>query len=662
MKFSDLPERKLSSSEKRKRETNVKKLKKHKGDFEKRYGKDAESVMYAVATKRAKGESVETEGHYLLPPMDREKYQDREGLEGPIMTRSGKVVYYDPKAGDYYDPDTDMYISYDDFRMLDKEGMYKVESEKRWKSTSLSYDDAVAKYGKDNVKKGMYKLRNGDDDIQVFVEWGGDDQYEATERAIEDALSMFDDMLDKGEDELRARAEAHEYLKGELQDYGVTHGDYESKHAHGELEKEIVQIMNYRDKGGRANEAKDDDPISAFDPETQAQLKDLKARYPHAPDQLSAVLKALVDIKKASKGQDDELGTDVDSNEERIKGLEARVDKLEKEGVGEAKKPAPDHNMRARMRAQEKIRKALAKKKDDKEPVKEAKLSPEQRKELDGLIDMVKWGTSPSTYDPDASDDAMKALKIIRSKFGDKVADQVADGIHDFHFPRHGMHPGTYGTDRLARKTPTQIKKDGKIDARSAKSTKRDIKSNLSGMNKKDPKRLGESLEEAKAKGLHQIDWPDVDEDGDSAMAQHAENAIRHGMHAYDAYGHVYSMTPERDWLEAHKDELIQMFAGYGLQTEGFASDAQRKAAFANGYDPKKKKKKESIDALESQLQEMGADYMTEEQFDEAAGKKDACYHKVKSRYKVWPSAYASGALVQCRKKGAKNWGNSKKK
>jgi hypothetical protein len=38
--------------------------------------------------------------------------------------------------------------------------------------------------------------------------------------------------------------------------------------------------------------------------------------------------------------------------------------------------------------------------------------------------------------------------------------------------------------------------------------------------------------------------------------------------------------------------------------------------------------------------------------------KQDACYYKVKSRYKVWPSAYASGALVKCRKKGAKNWGN----
>jgi len=52
-------ERKLTGGEKRSKESNFKKLKKHKGDFEKRYGKDAESVMHAVATKRAKGESIE---------------------------------------------------------------------------------------------------------------------------------------------------------------------------------------------------------------------------------------------------------------------------------------------------------------------------------------------------------------------------------------------------------------------------------------------------------------------------------------------------------------------------------------------------------------------------------------------------------------------------
>ena len=40
------------------------------------------------------------------------------------------------------------------------------------------------------------------------------------------------------------------------------------------------------------------------------------------------------------------------------------------------------------------------------------------------------------------------------------------------------------------------------------------------------------------------------------------------------------------------------------------------------------------------------------------SGKKDACYKKVKASAKVWPSAYASGRLVQCRKKGAANYGN----
>ena len=55
---------------------------------------------------------------------------------------------------------------------------------------------------------------------------------------------------------------------------------------------------------------------------------------------------------------------------------------------------------------------------------------------------------------------------------------------------------------------------------------------------------------------------------------------------------------------------------------------------------------------------ECGGAMYSEEMINE---KKDACYYKVKSRYKVWPSAYASGALVKCRNKGAKNWGNKSK-
>jgi hypothetical protein len=59
------------------------------------------------------------------------------------------------------------------------------------------------------------------------------------------------------------------------------------------------------------------------------------------------------------------------------------------------------------------------------------------------------------------------------------------------------------------------------------------------------------------------------------------------------------------------------------------------------------------------------ADYLDSNEMSEesdakgkGSGTKDACYHKVKSRYSVWPSAYASGALVKCRKVGAANWGN----
>jgi len=63
----------------------------------------------------------------------------------------------------------------------------------------------------------------------------------------------------------------------------------------------------------------------------------------------------------------------------------------------------------------------------------------------------------------------------------------------------------------------------------------------------------------------------------------------------------------------------------------------------------KKEVKKEEVEVTESDKKGKGS------------GTKDACYHKVKASAKVWPSAYASGRLVQCRKKGASNWGNSKK-
>lgn len=61
------------------------------------------------------------EGYTVLPPIDKLKYQPRDGLEGPFRLRNSKVVYYDPQEGSYYDPDTDMYISYDDYKKMDED-------------------------------------------------------------------------------------------------------------------------------------------------------------------------------------------------------------------------------------------------------------------------------------------------------------------------------------------------------------------------------------------------------------------------------------------------------------------------------------------------------------------------------------------------------------
>ncbi len=74
-----------------------------------------------------------------------------------------------------------------------------------------------------------------------------------------------------------------------------------------------------------------------------------------------------------------------------------------------------------------------------------------------------------------------------------------------------------------------------------------------------------------------------------------------------------------------------------------------------------KKKRNESMKLTNEDLKKIIKEEL-DAVLSEKEGKKDACYHKVKARYDVWPSAYASGALTKCRKVGAANWGNKSKK
>jgi hypothetical protein len=49
--------------------------------------------------------------------MMREKYGARKGLEGPFNF-SGRVLYYDPKEGAYYDPKCDWYVSDEEMTVI----------------------------------------------------------------------------------------------------------------------------------------------------------------------------------------------------------------------------------------------------------------------------------------------------------------------------------------------------------------------------------------------------------------------------------------------------------------------------------------------------------------------------------------------------------------
>ena len=88
-----------------------------------------------------------------------------------------------------------------------------------------------------------------------------------------------------------------------------------------------------------------------------------------------------------------------------------------------------------------------------------------------------------------------------------------------------------------------------------------------------------------------------------------------------------------------------------GQTTKPYCRDPDDRAAMDEDERNKRAAKKRKEDPNPNRTGE--AKMVTQE----SAGEKDACYKKVKSRYKVWPSAYASGALVKCRKVGADSWG-----
>jgi len=98
------------------------------------------------------------------------------------------------------------------------------------------------------------------------------------------------------------------------------------------------------------------------------------------------------------------------------------------------------------------------------------------------------------------------------------------------------------------------------------------------------------------------------------------------------------------------------------LLPEKFASKAQQRYMFATNKKAAKQLASKMTDKDYDELPDKVDEIELAEKKKKKKKKRDKCYHKVKGRYKVWPSAYASLALSKCRQVGAANWGEGGKK
>lgn len=82
--------------------------------------KKKKSTNEDKSENRAQWDRIKSRG--TVPSIDRERYTDlsHEGLEGPFRMKNGQVLYYDPKQGQYYNRDTDMFVDYDDYAAMNE--------------------------------------------------------------------------------------------------------------------------------------------------------------------------------------------------------------------------------------------------------------------------------------------------------------------------------------------------------------------------------------------------------------------------------------------------------------------------------------------------------------------------------------------------------------
>jgi len=113
---------------------------------------DNHAVMEAIAH----GYANIFEGYSIIRPIDRERYTDIPGLEGPFqMPPAGRIVYYDPSVGRYYDRDRDMYLEGDEADEFSKPWPHAVNENVDENSESITIPLPTDPQGVDKVKQEL---------------------------------------------------------------------------------------------------------------------------------------------------------------------------------------------------------------------------------------------------------------------------------------------------------------------------------------------------------------------------------------------------------------------------------------------------------------------------------------------------------------------------
>ena len=609
------------------------------------------------------------EGWKELPPIDRDRYQERDGLEGPFSTLSGKVVYYDPKEGAYYDPDTDMYLSYDEFKELDNDrrGM-KEQTEKRWKQTSMSPEAAAKEFGKENVRVKKGALRNGDDMVEVFTEDMSDNEIDAFHRALD---ALVHKHLGHSSDEVDER----KMTKAEKSKEKRLKKKYDDSDMKASMKKqygddwESVYFATIRK---RAMEAEVNEARWEFNPNKTYMVGDRltwddKYEFYLSPEDAEVLNKFM------QQAENDDIRTKVwrvfwnseetgDTAQGPVKAIAYAKKAL---GITEAKEKG--------MWAVEALGYSVNGERPDywyKTGMTEA----EARKRHAALSNSGKWamvriwdrswGASPGEWEP-ANDTRMGTITVKTDAERKKRAQMYRDKKAKEESVENTLEGESQfdGHDIMSEDPPNGIDFDyanlSKVNW--AQYSEEDIKTFYSIVDNLSFESGYYNDGEFDDSHFNALQWLEK-----NVMNKTEANAVKE------------TLSPEEKRLVNqmyNKDgtltDIGRQVMNHGKKKDSKKTDESTASGLTQSVMARAIEEMTSAGAIASVATPMGkmqrrkktneSEMMTEAEFDEAAGEKDACYHKVKSRYKVWPSAYASGALAKCRKVGAKNWGKSKK-